>query len=264
VGSATRDALSASRLALGALGAQGTLTVGEELFAAGRAIGDSAQLRAALADPAAAGTAKSALVETVFARLCAGTRALLVVVAQNRWSSEEDLLAGIEELGLRVVAQTLGQETPIEAELFAFQTAVSSNADLELAVGSKLGSTESKAALITALVGQKVSPQTLVILNHLVQQPRGRRIAELVRTAARVVADQAGLSIATVTSASALSVGQLERLGTTLAQSYGRELRLNHVVDPALIGGVRVQIGDDVIDGSIASRLKELRLQLAG
>jgi len=261
VGSATRDALSASRLALGALGAQGTLTVGEELFAAGRAIGDSAQLRAALADPAAAGTAKSALVETVFARLCAGTRALLVVVAQNRWSSEEDLLAGIEELGLRVVAQTLGQETPIEAELFAFQTAVSSNADLELAVGSKLGSTESKAALITALVGQKVSPQTLVILNHLVQQPRGRRIAELVRTAARVVADQAGLSIATVTSA---SFGQLERLGTTLAQSYGRELRLNHVVDPAVIGGVRVQIGDDVIDGSIASRLKELRLQLAG
>jgi F-type H+-transporting ATPase subunit delta len=241
-----------------------TLTVGDELFAAGRAIGDSAQLLAALADPAAAGTAKSSVVETVFARLDAATRALLVVVAQNRWSSEDDLLAGIEELGLRVVAQTDTEATPIEAELFAFQAAVSSNADLELAVGSKLGSTESKAALITALVGKKVSPQTLTILSHLVQQPRGRRIAELVRTAARVVADQAGLSIATVTSASALSAAQLERLGTTLAQAYGRELRLNHVVDPAVIGGVRVQIGDDVIDGSIASRLKELRLQLAG
>ena len=264
MGSATRDALAASRAALGALGSQGSLTVGEDLFAAGRAIGDSAQLRSALADPAAAGTAKSSVVEAVFSRLSAGARALLVEVAQSRWSSEDDLLAGIEELGLRVVAQTATAATPIEAELFAFLATVSSNADLELAVGSKLGSTESKAALITTLVGQKVSQQTLTILSHLVQQPRGRRIAELVRTAARVVADEAGLSIATVTSASALSAGQLDRLGTSRAHSYGRELRLNHVVDPAVIGGLRVQIGDDVIDGSIASRLKELRLQLAG
>jgi F-type H+-transporting ATPase subunit delta len=256
--------MSASRAALTALGSQTSLAAGEELFAAGRVIGESAQLRAALADPSAASAAKGAVVEKVFSSLGASARQLLVVVAENRWSSEDDLLAGIEELGLRVVAETATAATPIEAELFAFGTAVSSNADLELAVGSRLGSSASKAALIETLIGTKVSAQTVAIVSHLVQQPRGRRIAELLRTAARIVADQAGLSIATVTTASPLSVAQLERLGKGLAQSYGRELRINQVVDASVIGGVRVQIGDDVIDGSIASRLNELRLQLAG
>lgn len=264
MGSATRDALSASRAALTALGSQANLAVGQELFAAGRVIGESAQLRAALADPSAESQAKSAVVEKVFSGLGSSARQLLAVVSENRWSSEDDLLAGIEELGLRVIAQTATEATPIEAELFAFGAAVSSNADLELAVGSKLGASASKAALIEALIGNKVSAQTVAIVSHLVQQPRGRRVAELLRTAARVVADQAGLSVATVTTASPLSVAQVERLGKGLAQTYGRQLRINQVVDTAVIGGVRVQIGDDVIDGSIASRLKELRLQLAG
>lgn len=264
MGSATRDALSASRAALGALQSQVDLSVGQELFSAGRVIGESAQLRAALADPSAASAAKSAVVEKVFSGLGPVARQLLVVVSGNRWSSEDDMLAGIEELGLRAIAETATDSIPIEAELFAFGTAVSSNADLELAVGSKLGSSASKAALIEALIGTKVSAQTVAIVSHLVQQPRGRRIAELLRTAARVVADQAGLSIATVTTASPLTVAQVDRLAAGLAQSYGRQLRINQVVDAAVIGGVRVQIGDDVIDGSVASRLNELKLQLAG
>lgn len=255
--------MSASRAALIALGSQTSLVAGEELLAAGRVIGESAQLRAALADPSASAAAKSAVVEKVFSSLGASARNLLVVVAENRWSSEDDLLAGIEELGLRVISETATSATPIEAELFSFGTTVSSSAELELAVGSKLGSSTAKAALIETLIGKKVSAQTAAIVSHLVQQPRGRRIAELLRTAARIVADQAGLSIATVTTASPLSSAQLERLGKGLAQSYGRELRINQVVDVSVIGGVRVQIGDDVIDGSIASRLNELRLQLA-
>jgi F-type H+-transporting ATPase subunit delta len=70
--------------------------------------------------------------------------------------------------------------------------------------------------------------------------------------------------VATVSSARPLAAAQLERLEKGLAAQYGRALRLNQVVDPAVIGGLRVQVGDDVIDGSIASRLGELRLQLAG
>jgi F0F1-type ATP synthase delta subunit len=47
-----------------------------------------------------------------------------------------------------------------------------------------------------------------------------------------------------------------------LSKSAGRDLQLNLVIDPSIIGGLRVQIGDDVIDGSVATRLTELRLQL--
>ena len=96
------------------------------------------------------------------------------------------------------------------------------------------------------------------------QQPRGRRIGALIRYAASVVADQAGLAVATVTSARPIAPQQLTRLQAGLSKTYGRELRINSVVDENVIGGIRVQVGDDVIDGSVASKLNDLRLQLTG
>ena len=95
------------------------------------------------------------------------------------------------------------------------------------------------------------------------QQPRGRRIGELIRTAAAIVADEAGLAVATVITAAPISDAQLERLRAGLSATYGRDLQLNQVIDPAIIGGIRVQIGDDVIDGSVSTRINDLRLRLA-
>jgi F-type H+-transporting ATPase subunit delta len=262
MGSATREALSASTAAVAALGAKADVATGEQLLAAGRVIGDSAQLLSALGDHAAPAADKAALVSAVFGSLSAQAKNLLGVIVGQRWSDGDDLLAGIEETGIRVLARSASASTSIESELFAFGTAVNSNAELELAVGSKLGSPAAKASLVSALVGTKVSPQTAAILEHLVQQPRGRRIAALLSGAAATVADEAGLVIATVTTAGPMDKKQLTRLASSLATG-GRELSINHVIDPSILGGIRVQIGDQVIDGTIASRLNDLRLQLA-
>lgn len=262
MGSATREALATSRAALAALGAKATLATGEELLAAGRVIGDSAQLRAALVDFSVGASEKTSIIDAIFTSIGAEARSILATVVTSAWSSEDDLLAGIEELGFRVIAASAKGAT-IDTELFTFGAAVNSDPELELAVSSKLGSAEAKSALVASLVSGKASPQTLAILQHLVQQPRGRRIAELLRDAASVVADEAGLSVATVTTAQEISPAQLDRLAKSLAGSYGRELRINHVIDPSIVGGIRVQLGDEVIDGTVATRINELRLQLA-
>jgi F-type H+-transporting ATPase subunit delta len=264
MGSATREAISAARDALASLGDADGLVTGEQLFEAARVIGESAQLRSALADPSAAPKDKAAVVEQIFSSLSPATRKLLSTIVSARWSTHDDLLAGIEEIGIRAAASSAPADVSIEAELFAFEVAVSSNAELELAVGSKLGSNEAKSALVRRLLEGKASAQTLAIVDHLVQQPRGRRIGELVRYAASIVADQAGLAIATVITAAPISSAQLDRLRAGLAKSYGRDLRFNLVIDPSIIGGIRVQIGDDVIDGSVSTRINELRLKLAG
>ncbi|MCS4274905.1 F-type H+-transporting ATPase subunit delta [Mycetocola sp. BIGb0189] len=264
MGSATREALAAGTQALQATSVvdQNTAT---ELFAVGRAIDSSAQLRALLADPAAEAAVKVAATERIFAKaVSATTLGLVNSVVSQRWSTSVDLLEGIEDLGLRAAAVSAGAEAPITSELFEFGQVVASDAELELALGSKLGTAKDKAAVVTKLLEGKALPQTVAIVEHLVAQPRGRRIRELLRTAAATVADQQGFAIATVTSAVPLSDAQVERLSASLSAQYGRSLRVNKIIDPTIIGGLRVQIGDDVFDGSVSTRLSELRLQLAG
>lgn len=265
MGSATREATAASRAALAAVGGPVDLALAEQLFAAGRTIGSSLQLRTLLAESAGEASVKRAALGAVFGSSLSPTAlSLLESVVSNRWSSVDDLLAGIEDLGLRTAARSAAPGTDIEGELFAFRATVTSNPELELAIGSKLGDATAKAALVDSLLTGKVSGQALAIIRHLVQQPRGRRIGALMADAAATVADQAGELIATVTTAAPLADVQRQRLRQSLTARYGKAVTLNELVDTALIGGVRVAIGDDVIDGSVATRIADLRLQLAG
>ena len=263
MGSATRKALAGTNATLAKLG-RADLRVAEDLLAAGRIIGSSKQLRAALADAEADAAQKRTLVEAVFgSKLTADAVTLLTDLASNRWSESSDLLEGVEEMGFRVASES-APDVPIDSELFTIGQAVASDAELELALGSKLNPVQSKVQIVDRLLAGKASPQTVAIVNHVVQQPRGGRIGELIRNAADIVAQQRGFGIVTVTTAAPLTTDQLRRLVQGLEAQYGRALRVNTIVDPAVIGGVRVQIGDDVIDGSVASRLSNLRQKLAG
>lgn len=264
MGSATRVALEEAEARLASLASGVDLATGEELFAAGRVIGDSAQLRGALSDPAIDGSAKAALVRRLFGGFGSSSLELLSTIVSSRWSTQSEFLGGIEEIGIRAVAASASSSSAIDAELFEFGRAVSSDAELELALGSKLGATDQKLALVDRLLRGKASEQTVAIVRQLIGSPRGRRVGELLRYASAVVADQAGSLVATVSSAVPLSEAQLSRLEGALASQYGRPVRSNTVVDPRVIGGIRIRIGDDVIDGSVATRLNDLRLQLAG
>lgn len=263
MGSATRSALESARTALSA--AKGIdLAAGEQLLAAARTIGSSPQLLNALSNPSANSDGTTALVDTVFSELGAPARGLLQSMVASRWSSGDDLLAGIEEIGIRAIAANAPSDGAIEAELFEFGRAVTSHPELELAISSKRGTAASKLALVTDLLGSRASAHSRAIAGHLVQQPRGRRIGELVRSAATTAADTAGKGIATVTVAAPLTAAQRQSVAESIATRYGREHVINQIVDPSLIGGVRVQVGDEVTDGSIAARLNDVKLQLAG
>ena len=263
MGSATREAVAAAKAAIAARPSAATLAVGEEIFSAARAVAGSGQLLVALTEPSAQPDDKASLVNAVFNSLSSDARDLIAGLARSRWSESSDFLAGLEEVGLRVMASSVDATVDIPSELFRFGRTVASNAELELAVGSKLGDPVAKAGLVEKLLDGRASAQSIAILSHLVRQPLGRRIGAFVKHAADVVADQSALAIATVTVAAPLSSAQLDRLRAGLAKKYG-DLRINQVVDPSIMGGVRVAVGSDVIDDSVATRLKELRLQLAG
>jgi F-type H+-transporting ATPase subunit delta len=263
MGSATTQALAATTAALDAASSV-DLDVAGELFAVARAVGDSSQLSGALADSAAPAEARRQVVADVFGRVVKPTTAsLLTAAVAERWSSSDDLVDAIEELAVRAAA-IADTNADVEAELFSFSRAVAGNPELELALGSRLGDSASKGTLVETLLNGRASAAATLIAASLVRQPRERRVRQLLSRATRIVADQRGRAVATVVAAAPLSAAQSERLTAALSKRYGRTVSRNTIVDPTVVGGVRVQIADDVIDASVSSRLADLRQRLAG
>lgn len=262
MGSATTQALAASTAALAQ--AKGvTLGTAGELFTAARLVGESGQLSGALADPAAPAALRGQVVSTVFAEFSDVTRQVLATVVAQRWSDADGLVDGIEELAVRAAAIAKPKDD-IAGNLFAFGRIVAANPELELALGSRLGDGSAKGALVEKLMGGTADAATTLIVSSLVRQPRGRRVRQLLSRATKIVAAQSGRIVATVHTASALSAAQRTRLGAALSERYDGEISINEVIDPTVVGGLRVQIADDVIDGSISARLADLRQKLAG
>jgi F-type H+-transporting ATPase subunit delta len=263
MGSATTQARAAAITVLDAASSV-DLSLAGELFAAARAIGDSSHLSGALADSAAPAAARAKVVTDVFGRAVSpATLSLLRTIVDQRWSSASDLIDGINEVAIRAAA-IASPEADIEGELFQFSRTVAGNPELELALGSRRGDSTAKGALIDDLLGGRASAATTLIVASIVRQTGERRVRQLLTSAMTAVADQRDRKVATVVSATPLNTAQLERLGATLAKKYGTPVSLNTVIDPAVVGGIRIQIADDVIDASVSSRLADLRHRLAG
>lgn len=260
MGSATRSAREAARQAVSSTTGTDRLA-GEQLLAVARVIDASPGLQSALiaGDSAASATMR----DRVFAELSAPARSILDAALAQSWSSTRDLVAGIEELGIRVIAATAADAESVARELHAIGALVASNADLELALSGTRGTPETRGAVIDSLLAGKASDEARAVIGHLVRAPRGRRIGELVRTGAELVADESGRGLATVTVARPLTDAQLAAVAATVRERYGREHLVVQVVDPSVVGGARIQVGYEVIDGSIAARLTDLTLQLA-
>lgn len=271
MGAATRESTEAAVRTLddllkpGLLGRRraGSETVGAELLAAARAVASSPQLTGVLADVGVAGEQKVALVQRVFGRTYdKRTVQVLESMAASRWSEPEDFVGALEQLGLRAFAIT-ADDVDIDGQLFALEQAVKSSPEVELALTNQAAPVASRLALVDRLLVNADQP-TRLIAAHLAQLPRGRRIIEALQDAERQVADARDRLVAVANAAQPLTDAQVSALEERLAAAYGRKIVVNQVLDPAVIGGIRVTIGDDVIDGTVRTRLEDLRLRLAG
>ena len=238
-----------------------SVVAGAAILSVGRAIGSNPALRAALANPVADAKAKATLIDSVVGAIDSSAKSLVHVIVGERWSSADEMLAGIEEIGLRVIAS--GSTDAIEAELFTVARSVAANPELELALSAKRGGAEAKRELAGAIL-KGASESTTEIVRHLVSQPRGRRIRTLLAEAQGIVADQQGRGVAIVTVASPLDAAQRDRIASVLRARFGRDHHIDEIIDDSIVGGFTVQVGNDTIDASIRSRLTELSSKLAG
>ncbi|MFD5317029.1 F0F1 ATP synthase subunit delta [Streptomyces sp. NPDC127098] len=228
-------------------------------------------LRRLLTDPAQPGEAKADLVGRLLTGQVSGEAVDLVSgMVRSRWSSSRDLVDAVEGLADSadlIAADEAGVLDTVEDELFRFGRIVVTSPELSAALSAKDTDAEriaARAGLIRELLGGRAHEVTIRLVTRLVERPRGRSLDSGLDDLCSLAAARRGRSVAVVTSAVPLSDAQRDRLGDTLARLYGRPIQLNLDVDPAVIGGISVRVGDEVIHGTIADRLDEVNRRMAG
>jgi len=242
--------------------------LGDDLFAVARMLDSEHGLRRALTDPARAADAKARLIRSLLAgKVSAASLDLVAGLVSARWSAPRDLADAAEELAAKAVVISADRSRKLddlEDELFRFGRLVAAQSDLRAALSDPYLPADRKRGLVGALLEGKVTPAAEKLITQAALDPRGRPLEISLDAYAKLAAARRQRVVAEVRVASALTQGQQDRLAAALAAIYGHEVHLNIVLDPQVMGGMSIQVGDEFIDASVVSRLAALRRRLVG
>jgi F-type H+-transporting ATPase subunit delta len=252
----------------GAMSGRTATRLGDELFSVVGLLDTEHGLRRALSDPGKPAAEKGAVVGALLhGKVTQRTEALVAAAAESRWASPGDMVDAIEQLAIEAMVLAADADhglDELEDGLFRFGRVVAGQPDLRAALADTSLPAERKSGLLDTLLDGKVAAVTLRLIRQMVMHPRGRSLTAALDLCAGIAARRREQLIAVVRSAVELSAAQRRRLAEALAASYGHRVHLNVVIDPSVVGGMSVQIGDELIDGTAASRLAEVRRKLAG
>ncbi|GAA1872394.1 F0F1 ATP synthase subunit delta [Brevibacterium marinum] len=228
-------------------------------------LAENVTLRKALADSSESAEKKQQLLRTLFSTRTTEPvlRSSEVAVGQ-RWARTQDLVTSLEVAGVTAIAaaaQATGRLGQVEEEVFRFARLCESEHELARALDSD-ASAQSKRELIADLLAGKAEADTITLIEQAAVYPRGLRVATALDQYSDILAARQQRSVADVTVARPLSEAQTEKLAAALSSSYGRDLVLNVQVDPEVIGGVRVQVGDEMMSSTVADRLADVKRKL--
>ena len=242
-------------------------SISADLFTVLFALNSAVGLRRAFTDPSRDGASKAVLVNDLFGKsVTTKVLDILTVAVSLRWSSSIDFASAIEQLAIEAEATAAnndGSIDDVQNELFAFAGILSQNQELRRVLGSSAGSPAGKIELIRSLIGAKVSPSTLRLLTYMVNDLAGRVIDHVLEIYVQAVAARRNRLIVLVRSRSPLSPAQAEKLSALMIEQVGQPVHLNFEIDPSVIGGVSVRFADELVDGTISTRLLEAGRALA-
>lgn len=242
--------------------------IADELYSVADLLAGQPRLRRTLGDPAAPEQARAQLLEQLIgSQVSKQTLQLCRAAVSLRWSTPWDLADAIEGAGddaLFAAAEKAGSVAEVEDELFRFERILQGEGEVASLLDEYAVDPERRQALLDSLVQAKVSPITLQLLRHAVASQRKRSIAYAIDDLLEKAAERQERSVARVLSAVPLSEGQQVRLAAALTALYRRPISVRTAVDPDVRGGLVVRVGDEVIDGSVATRFAEARAALAG
>jgi F-type H+-transporting ATPase subunit delta len=219
---------------------------------------DNSEGRANLAESLLSGKVSDTAVEIV------------KTAASQRWSDEDDLVFAIRHtarLALLVRAERNDETAEVEDQLFRFSRIIDEEYRLSALLSDYTTPAEGRIALLDSVLGSSAGgagDTTKALLAQAVDLLTGERADEVVRELAELAVARRGEVVAHVTAAATLSDDQRNRLTEVLSRIYGHPVSIQLQIEPEILGGLRIAVNDEVIDGSLSSRLAAAETRLPG
>jgi ATP synthase F0 subunit b/ATP synthase F1 delta subunit len=219
-----------------------------------------------LADPSSDAAPKVRLVESLLSgKVDDPALGILKTAVSQRWSSTSDLILAVKHaarLALLVRAEREDQVEDLEDQLFRFSRVLDSEPRLIKLLSEYSAPLDGRISLLTNVLRGRANRNTADLLRQTVEMLHGERADDVVRELAELAVSRRGEVVAQVRAAAELSESQHDRLTQVLTRIYSHPVSLQLDVDPRLLGGLTIAVGDEVIDGSLASKLSAAQTHL--
>lgn len=239
-----------------------------ELVAVAKLLNRHAVITRYLTVPAEDATARVRLLERlVSGKVSDAALDVLRTAVSERWSTNVDLIDAIEHMSRQAllgVAERDNQVDEVEDQLFRFSRVLETQPRLAILLGDYNVPTEERVGLLRKVLdsARGVNPIAAALLSQTVELMKGEPAEEAMGFLAEVAVARRGEVVAQVSAAADLTDAQRTRLTDVLSRIYGHPVAVQLQIDPALLGGLMIAVADEVIDGTLSSRLAAAEAQL--
>ena len=237
--------------------------IGNELFTITKVLDDSIQLERALTDPSRPVADKVAVLKELLGdNAHPMTMEIMTDLVSRRWSRARDIAHAVEDFGVDAMmyyADATDATLQVSIELSELHSALLNLPVVRAKLYDYQATSEARVKLFREVFsGKTLNKVTMRLAEHATCNLRRRRYLETIQWLINKFSRHMGESMVTVTTATPLKKEQIKRLVEVYSAKVGRQVHINSVVDPTVLGGMRIQVGDEVTDNTVVAQLQNL------
>ena len=237
--------------------------IGNELFTITKVLDDSIQLERALTDPSRPVADKVAVLKELLGdNAHPMTMEIMTDLVSRRWSRARDIANAVEDFGVDAMmyyADATEATLQVSIELSELHSALLNLPVVRAKLYDYQATSEARVKLFREVFsGKTLNKVTMRLAEHATCNLRRRRYLEPIQWLINKFSRHMGESMVTVTTATPLKKEQIKRLVEVYSAKVGRQVHINSVVDPTVLGGMRIQVGDEVTDNTVVAQLQNL------
>ena len=237
--------------------------IGNELFTITKVLDDSIQLERALTDPSRPVADRVAVLKELLGdNAHPMTMEIMTDLVSRRWSRARDIANAVEDFGVDAMmyyADATDATLQVSIELSELHSALLNLPVVRAKLYDYQATSEARVKLFREVFsGKTLNKVTMRLAEHATCNLRRRRYLETIQWLINKFSRHMGESMVTVTTATPLKKEQIKRLVEVYSAKVGRQVHINSVVDPTVLGGMRIQVGDEVTDNTVVAQLQNL------